>query len=303
MKFCEVHGTSLAASACIPCRLVSRMVKPTVLAQLVKLVAEKGGETAAEIPSAVDRFAVRLDSKPATLTLTESDMALAESFLGRGKMVPASLFEDLVKEYLFLPQEQNERLTRSMLLEKMLYRYKKDKQYGHIFQYVEELAKVGKHLRIAERPVILSLGELTRLMTDIRQHGKDLGFLYPAEGPCCQLLGPRKFEDKLHYTQVPIKPLPFPSINTLLDGTTEVSTDDRNTILTNMLKAESTMKESMRSVSNKFGSFMDTVVGGVNRLDSFLGFHMDFLLIVTVSSLGLCRIRLPPSSAQHTGLL
>ena len=275
VKFCEVHGTSLAASACIPCRLVSRMVKPTVLAQLVKLVAEKGGETAAEIPSAVDRFAVRLDSKPATLTLTESDMALAESFLGRGKMVPASLFEDLVKEYLFLPQEQNERLTRSMLLEKMLYRYKKDKQYGHIFQYVEELAKVGKHLRIAERPVILSLGELTRLMTDIRQHGKDLGFLYPAEGPCCQLLGPRKFEDKLHYTQVPIIPLPFPSINTLLDGTTEVSTDDRNTILTNMLKAESTMKESMRSVSNKFGSFMDTVVGGVNRLDSFLGFHMD----------------------------
>ena len=80
VKFCEVHGTSLATSACIPCRLVSRMVKPTVLAQLVKLVAEKGGETAAEIPSAVDRFAVRLDSKPATLTLSESDMALAESF-------------------------------------------------------------------------------------------------------------------------------------------------------------------------------------------------------------------------------
>ena len=35
------------------------------------------------------------------------------------------------------------------------------------------------------------------------------------------------------------------------------------------------MKESMRNVSNKFGCFMDTVVGGINRLDSFLGFHMD----------------------------
>ena len=275
VKFCEAHGTSLAASTCTPCRLVSRMVKPAVLTQLVRLAAEKGGEIAAEIPSAADRFAVRLDSKPATLTLSESDMALAESFLGRGKMVPAALFEDLVKEYLFLPQEQNERLTRSILLEKMLYRYKKDKQYGHIFQYVEELAKVGKHLRISERPVILSLGELTRLMTEIRQHGKDLGFLYPAEGPYRQLLGPRKFEDKLHYTQVPIIPLPFPSITNLLEGTTEVSSDDRNAIITNMLKAESTMKESLRAVSNKFGCFMDTVVGGVNRLDSFLGFHMD----------------------------
>ena len=275
VKFCEAHGTSLAASTCTPCRLVSRMVKPTVLTQLVRLLAEKDGETAAEIPSAADRFAVRLDSKPATLTLSESDMALAESFLGRGKMVPASLFEDLVKEYLFLPQEQNERLTRSILLEKMLYRYKKDKQYGHIFQYVEELSKVGKHLRISERPVILSLGELTRLMTDIRQHGKDLGFLYPAEGPSRQLLGPRKFEDKLYYTQVPIIPLPFPSISSLLEGTTGVSADDRNTIVANMLNAECTMKESMRNVSTKFGSFMDTVVGGVNRLDSFLGFHMD----------------------------
>ena len=122
VKFCDAHGTSLAASTCTPCRLVSRMVKPAVLTQLVRLVAEKDGETAAEIPSAADRFAVRLDSKPATLTLSESDMALAESFLGRGKMVPASLFEDLVKEYLFLPQEQNERLTRSIQLEKMLYR-------------------------------------------------------------------------------------------------------------------------------------------------------------------------------------
>ena len=79
VKFCEVHGTSLAASTWTLCRLVSRMVKPAVLTQLVRLVAEKDGETAAEIPSAADRFAVRLDSKPATLTLSESDMALAES--------------------------------------------------------------------------------------------------------------------------------------------------------------------------------------------------------------------------------
>ena len=157
----------------------------------------------------------------------------------------------------------------------MLYRYKKDKQYGHIFQYIEEMAKVAKHLRVSERPVVLALGELTRLMTDIRQHGKDLGFLYPAEGPCRQLLGPRKFADKLHYTQVPIIPLPFPSITNLLEGTANVSPEDRDVIMANMLRAESTMKENMRTVSNKFGSYMDTVVGGVNRLDSFLGFHMD----------------------------
>ena len=36
VKFCEVHGTSLAASTCTPCRLLSRMVKPAVLTQFRK---------------------------------------------------------------------------------------------------------------------------------------------------------------------------------------------------------------------------------------------------------------------------
>ena len=122
VKFCEQHGTSVAATSCTTCRLVSRMVKPAVLTQLVRLVAEKVAATA-EIPSAADRFATRIDSKPATLTLSDGDMTLAESFFSRGKMVPPALFEDLVKEYLFLPSDQNERLTRSILLEKMLYRF------------------------------------------------------------------------------------------------------------------------------------------------------------------------------------
>ena len=39
VKFCDAHGTSLAASTCTPCRLVSRMVKPAVLTQLVKHIS------------------------------------------------------------------------------------------------------------------------------------------------------------------------------------------------------------------------------------------------------------------------
>ena len=136
------------------------------------------------------------------------------------------------------------------------------------------MAKVAKHLRICERPVILALGELTRLMNDIRHHGKELGFAYPSEAPSKQLLGPRKFADKLHYSQLPIIPLPFPSVSTLLEGT-NVSPADRDIIMANMLQAETPMKEFARNLSNKFALFMDTVVGGVNRLDSFLGFHMD----------------------------
>ena len=89
-----------------------------------------------------------------------------------------------------------------------------------------------------------------------------------------QLLGPRKFQDQLAYKQLPVLPVPMPSIDSLLKDTS-VSSQDRELIAANLLAAELTLKEHMRDLSNKLGLFMDTVSGGVNRLDSFLGFHMD----------------------------
>ena len=89
-----------------------------------------------------------------------------------------SLFDELTKEYLFLPQSQNEVLTKSVQLEKRFLKFKKDKNFSNIFQYVEPMAKVAKHLRISERPVVLAMGELTRFMNGVKLSGKDLGLLY-----------------------------------------------------------------------------------------------------------------------------
>ena len=54
-----------------------------------------------------------------------------------------------------------------------------------------------------------------------------------------------------------------------------VSAQDRQTIAANLLGAEEKLKEQMRDLSNKLSFFMDTISTGVNRLDSFLGFHLD----------------------------
>ena len=151
-------------------------------------------------------------------------------------MVPPALFEDLTKEFLFLPQGQNEVLTKAIQLEKMFLKFKKDKNYSNIFLYVEQLAKVAKHLRISERPVILALSELTRFMNEVRNCGKDLGFLYPEEAPLVRLLGPRKVRDRLAYRQLPSLPLPFPSLDCLLKGT-EVSSKGRETKAMKSIKA------------------------------------------------------------------
>merc|ERR1711867_269172 len=87
-------------------------------------------------------------------------------------------------------------------------------------------------------------------------------------------MGPRKVKDELADRQLPDLPLPLPTLNILLKDTT-VSAKDNNTIAANLLGAEERLKEHMRDLSNKLGFFMDTISAGVNRLDSFLGFHLD----------------------------
>merc|ERR1711873_291213 len=109
-------------------------------------------------------------------------------------MSPPSMFDDLTKMFLLL-QSQNDTLTKSVQLEKMLYKYKRDKHFAHIFVFVEQMAKIAKHLRISERPVILAMGELTRFMNAVRSGGKSLGFQYLDQPPLVQLLGPRKVKD------------------------------------------------------------------------------------------------------------
>ena len=64
------------------------------------------------IPSAAECYASRLDEKSPTLTFTESDLSLDVSIFDHGKMALPSLFEDLTKEYLYLPQGRNEVLIK-----------------------------------------------------------------------------------------------------------------------------------------------------------------------------------------------
>ena len=80
-----------------------------------------------DIPAAAERFTTRIDEKPPTLTFSDGDMSLAGSLFGWGKMALPSLFDDLTKEYLFLPQSQNEILTISVQLEEVFLEFKRDK--------------------------------------------------------------------------------------------------------------------------------------------------------------------------------
>ena len=144
IKFCEEHKLDLQVSSCLKCWLVLRSVGKAVLPELLRLMKAKAAPHF--IPSAAERYASRLDEKPLTLTFTENDLALAVSLFVRRRMSPPSMFDDLTKEFLLLPQSQNDTLTKSVQLEKMLYKYKRDKHFSHIFIFIEQMAKIAKHL-------------------------------------------------------------------------------------------------------------------------------------------------------------
>ena len=130
------------------------------------------------------------------------------------------------------------------------------------------MQRIAKHLRIAERPVILVMGELTCFMNAVKSSGKSLGIQYPDQPPLVQLMGPRKVRDELAYRTLPDLSPDFPTLDTLLKDTA-VSAKDRSIIAANLLGAEEKLKEQMRDLSNKLGFFMDMISTGVNRLDSF----------------------------------
>ena len=160
----------------------------------------------------------------------------AVSLFTRGRMSPPTLFDDLTKEYLILPLGQNKTLSKSVQLEKFLFKYKRDKFFAHIFHYVEQMQRIAKHLWIAKRPVILAMDELTRLMNLVKCSGKSLGFHYLDQAPLVQLMGPRKVKDKLAYKTLPNLSPDFPTLDTLLKDT-PVSAKNRSIITANLFGA------------------------------------------------------------------
>ena len=110
VKLCDIHKLDLQTTICVKCQLVLRSVGRNVLPEVIKLLKAKAASSA-DIPSAGERYAARLDEKAPTLALSESNLSLAVSVFCCGKMVPPRMFEKLTREFLFLPPGQNEMLT------------------------------------------------------------------------------------------------------------------------------------------------------------------------------------------------
>ena len=98
VKFCDDHKLDLLTSSCVKCHLVSRTVGRAILPKVIRLMKAKAASNA-DIPSAVERYASRLDEKTLSLTFFESDLSLAVLVFGQSKMVPPLMFKELTREF------------------------------------------------------------------------------------------------------------------------------------------------------------------------------------------------------------
>ena len=146
VQFCSIHKVDLKPDTCNVCRHVSHMIKPNVLKELVRGGPRSGG---GDVPSAAERFC-RSDEKPPSLILTETSMDLATKIFSLGRFKVPHHFEDLTKEYLFLPNGQNETLTANLTMENMFRQYEKGGRHKHVFLFKNQVVKAARDMRVAQ---------------------------------------------------------------------------------------------------------------------------------------------------------
>ena len=82
------------------------------------------------------------DEKPTTLALSPASMDLAEKVFKLGRYKIPRYFEELTREFLFLPHDQNETLNSNLIMETFFKKYEKDPAFSHIFSYKDQISNV-----------------------------------------------------------------------------------------------------------------------------------------------------------------
>ena len=272
VQLCSVHQVDLRPDTCNGCYTISKMVKPHVLKEIIKARANGDGPEDAEVPSAAARFS-RSDEKPPTLTLSPPCMDLASKIFSLGKFKVSHHFEELTKEFLFLPVGQNELLNANLSMENMFKQHEKSGKFKHVFTFKNQVVKVTRDLRVAQRPLFLATAELDKVLNQTRTLGKALGFKYPAEIPKVEILGPKKHPNHLSYTCLPSFELPH--IMDILEGTRGVSVDDADIIRKNQLVNTQALEGYRRDMIDKVAKLYDNMAAGIVGVDAMINFYFE----------------------------
>ena len=128
-----------------------------------QLVVHGGLPSTSSIPSPAKRLlGKRSDEVEPTLVFSEEELETADRMFTMGRFRKGH-FQELTKEHLMCPQNQHQRLTKNLVLEKAVRDLDRGKGQQAIRTFRDNLISFGIDLRTAHRPFVLSVGVNTDL--------------------------------------------------------------------------------------------------------------------------------------------
>ena len=236
---CKTHGLTPAASECDHCNAVRALVTPDQMEQL------KGSKDVA-IPDPATRFGATKPTTKPTLVLDKSAMAFGKAVYTRGPMSLVQ-YKQVVKESLFISLEQNAELNKNQQLEPMLEKYLKEPRFKHVSNLVYMLVNMNKKNRVAQRPLLMAISEIDKMIRTLKSSGKEIGFSYPEVVPSVKVMSPSPVQDHTSYESA--DPFPLPDFTDIFDGV-DIPPEQRKIIEDNMAINATVLSEYQSKVSS-----------------------------------------------------
>ena len=135
----------------------------------------------------------------------------------------------IIKEHLFLPDDQNSYLMDNLQLEEVIASKLRS---GPLLDLKNLIVKSEKNKRWADRPLLKTVSKMDEAVRDIRALGLSSGLTYPAVPPSRAILGPTEFDDFLAYENA--EPFPLPVLPDFFEGLKDLSERDKDTLEKNI---------------------------------------------------------------------
>ena len=222
---CKDHGKSISAD-CSRCKISIDVLGGPQRCQSYGLKVPETNP----IPeaSAVLERVKNMPHKKPTLTLSQNALDYGHTAY-YSKPMPKTKHEEIIREHLFLPEDQNSYLMDNLQLEEVVAGKLKN---GPLMELKNLAVKFGKNDRWAQRALLKTVSKTEEGVRSLRALGTSNCFKYPDVVPTRAILGPSEFEDYLSYESA--DPFPLPDEVDVLDGVEGLSDKDRETILNNL---------------------------------------------------------------------
>ena len=291
VRFCATHKPGNMIRSCQSCSVALKMVSDRILvARLFGEASQDVTTTSSSTSGIRTRYGGRCDETVPTMSLSDDVLDTVADILGQGQFNGGrSMWNEIVKKHLVLPQPQHEKLSGDLKSEDIFNKFRKLKKFQYVFKYQGEVRDCLKNFRLSERPIFSVVDLLNTELSSIRKFGEEIGFSYPKVPPprdganVPRDRGSGTTTDSLKFISK-ANIIPCPRLIEFLD----------NAHLDRDIKEEifDLVEEYRESVGDKIVRFYNSVADTLNKMDDFLIFHFDLFSHVNASMKELLRAKL-----------